>query len=77
MAYPINGRDKEFVAYHSERHEQIQGDKGVENDGAMLPLLLRKQPRGEVIDGRRRAVPNKNLWNFTCIHKISSMSLCI
>lgn len=56
VAYPIDGWHEELVADDSERDEQVERDEGVDHDGPMLSLLLREQARGEVVDGRRRAV---------------------
>ena len=50
-SYPVSddveGRNKELVANEGERVEHVEDAKGVQDDSAALPLLLREQVRGE------------------------------
>lgn len=63
MTYSFNRGHEELVAHDGEGEEQVNGDESMEDDGAMLSLQLREQTRREVIDGRRGAVAEVDLWN--------------
>lgn len=59
MAYPIDRWYEKLVADDRKGDEQVDWDEGVQHDGPVLPLMLREEARWEIVDGRRRAVPQQ------------------
>ena len=51
LTYPVSddveGRNEELVADEGERVEHVEDAEGVQDDGALLPLLFGEQVRGE------------------------------
>lgn len=62
MAYPVDGWHEELIADHGQGDEEVEREERMQHDGAMLPLQLREQAGGEVVDGRRRAVTQVHIW---------------
>lgn len=56
VTYFLDGRHKEFITDYGQRHEEVEGDDDVDDDGASLPLLLREQVLREVVYSRGCAI---------------------
>lgn len=56
MTYFLDRRHKEFITDYGQRHEEVEGDDDVHDDGASLSFLLREQVLGEVVYRRGCAI---------------------
>lgn len=61
MAYFFYSGYEELVADYGEGYEEIDGYERMEYDRPVLPLQLREESRGEVVDSRRRTVSRVTL----------------
>lgn len=56
MTYSVNGGYEKLVAHDGKRHEEVERDEGMDDDGSVLTLQLREETRREVVDSGRCAV---------------------
>lgn len=52
----FNSRHEELIADDGERHEEIERDKDVDDDGPVLSLFLGEEIPGEIVYGWGSAV---------------------